>query len=54
MAANSSVVSVAAAATAVPGVSTVADFSDWQEIKKQLLLIAGLTRERGLLHSSKW
>lgn len=54
MAASSSVVSVAAAAAAVPGVSTSADFSDLREIKKQLLLIAGLTRERGLLHSSKW
>ncbi|GAB1301550.1 Cell division cycle protein 23 homolog [Apodemus speciosus] len=54
MAANSSVVSVAASTTAVPGVSAIADFSDLREIKKQLLLIAGLTRERGLLHSSKW
>ncbi|KAH0506119.1 Cell division cycle protein 23-like protein [Microtus ochrogaster] len=54
MAASTSVVSVAAAAAAVPGVSPGADFSDLREIKKQLLLIAGLTRERGLLHSSKW
>lgn len=54
MAASTSVVSVAAAVAVVPGVSPSADFSDLREIKKQLLLIAGLTRERGLLHSSKW
>lgn len=54
MAASTSVAVVSVTAAAVPDLSTNADFSDLREIKKQLLLIAGLTRERGLLHSSKW
>ncbi|KAB1281308.1 Cell division cycle protein 23-like protein [Camelus dromedarius] len=54
MAASSSVVPVVATAAVVPVLSSSADFSNLREIKKQLLLIAGLTRERGLLHSSKW
>uniref|UniRef100_A0A2K6GYB6 Cdc23 domain-containing protein n=1 Tax=Propithecus coquereli TaxID=379532 RepID=A0A2K6GYB6_PROCO len=41
-------------ARVAPILSTDGDFSDLREIKKQLLLIAGLSRERGLLHSSKW
>lgn len=54
MAASSSIVSVAATASSVPVLPSSCDFSNLREIKKQLLLIAGLTRERGLLHSSKW
>lgn len=54
MAASTSVVPVAVTAVVAPVLSTNSDFSDLREIKKQLLLIAGLTRERGLLHSSKW
>ena len=54
MAASSSIVSVAATASSVPVLPSNCDFSNLREIKKQLLLIAGLTRERGLLHSSKW
>ncbi|PNJ59561.1 CDC23 isoform 4 [Pongo abelii] len=54
MAASTSVVPVAVTAAVAPVLSINSDFSDLREIKKQLLLIAGLTRERGLLHSSKW
>lgn len=54
MAASASVVPAAVTAAVVPVLSTSGDFSNLREIKKQLLLIAGLTRERGLLHSSKW
>lgn len=54
MAASTSVVPVVVTAAVAPVLSTNSDFSDLREIKKQLLLIAGLTRERGLLHSSKW
>ncbi|TEA36425.1 hypothetical protein DBR06_SOUSAS10810012, partial [Sousa chinensis] len=54
MAASSSVVPVSVSAAVVPALSSSGDFSNLREIKKQLLLIAGLTRERGLLHSSKW
>uniref|UniRef100_A0A8C0QYH6 Cell division cycle 23 n=1 Tax=Canis lupus dingo TaxID=286419 RepID=A0A8C0QYH6_CANLU len=54
MAASPSVVPVAVTAAVVPVLSSSSDFSNLREIKKQLLLIAGLTRERGLLHSSKW
>ncbi|KAM9694918.1 cell division cycle protein 23 homolog isoform 3-T3 [Trichechus inunguis] len=54
MAAIVSVVPVAVTAAVVPVQTASGDFSDLREIKKQLLLIAGLTRERGLLHSSKW
>ncbi|XP_042792152.1 cell division cycle protein 23 homolog isoform X2 [Panthera tigris] len=52
MAASPSVVPMAA--PVMPVLSSSSDFSNLREIKKQLLLIAGLTRERGLLHSSKW
>uniref|UniRef100_A0ABI7Z3V5 Cdc23 domain-containing protein n=1 Tax=Felis catus TaxID=9685 RepID=A0ABI7Z3V5_FELCA len=52
MAASPSVVPMAA--PMMPVLSSSSDFSNLREIKKQLLLIAGLTRERGLLHSSKW
>ncbi|PNI49814.1 CDC23 isoform 3 [Pan troglodytes] len=54
MAASTSIVPVAVTAAVAPVLSINSDFSDLREIKKQLLLIAGLTRERGLLHSSKW
>lgn len=54
MAASPSVVPVALTTPVVPVLSGSSDFSNLREIKKQLLLIAGLTRERGLLHSSKW
>ena len=54
MAESPSVVPVALTAQGVPVLSASGDFSNLREIKKQLLLIAGLTRERGLLHSSKW
>ncbi|EAW62155.1 cell division cycle 23 [Homo sapiens] len=54
MAASTSMVPVAVTAAVAPVLSINSDFSDLREIKKQLLLIAGLTRERGLLHSSKW
>lgn len=54
MAASPSVVPVAVTAAVIPVLSPSSDFSNLREIKKQLLLIAGLTRERGLLHSSKW
>nr|KAF6479403.1 cell division cycle 23 [Molossus molossus] len=54
MAAGLSVAPVPLSAPAVPILSASGDFSNLREIKKQLLLIAGLTRERGLLHSSKW
>ncbi|XP_065774689.1 cell division cycle protein 23 homolog isoform X2 [Muntiacus reevesi] len=54
MAASSSIVSVAATASSAPVLPASCNFSNLREIKKQLLLIAGLTRERGLLHSSKW
>ncbi|KAF6280509.1 cell division cycle 23 [Rhinolophus ferrumequinum] len=54
MAANPTVVPVALTAPVVQVLSASGDFSNLREIKKQLLLIAGLTRERGLLHSSKW
>ena len=54
MAASSSIVSVTPTASSVPVLPSSCDFSNLREIKKQLLLIAGLTRERGLLHSSKW
>lgn len=54
MAANTSVTPVAVTAAGISALCTNSDFSDLREIKKQLLLIAGLTRERGLLHSSKW
>ncbi|XP_076994698.1 cell division cycle protein 23 homolog [Tamandua tetradactyla] len=54
MAAISSVVPIPVTTAVVPVLAASGDFSDLREIKKQLLLIAGLTRERGLLHSSKW
>lgn len=54
MAASPSVVPVVVTAAVGPVLSASSDFSNLREIKKQLLLIAGLTRERGLLHSSKW
>lgn len=54
MASNPSIVPVAVDAAVVPALSVSSDFSNLREIKKQLLLIAGLARERGLLHSSKW
>lgn len=54
MAATTSVIPVALTAPVIQVLSASGDFSNLREIKKQLLLIAGLTRERGLLHSSKW